>query len=69
MKNKISTKQKASNGIKSDVIGSALRRASRDFDKWIVKEVGIQDAPIFSKGSLVRDVAIKYAKHFIEKCA
>lgn len=32
------------------------------FDKWIIKTVGIQDAGIFYKGTLVRDVAIKYAK-------
>lgn len=32
------------------------------FDKWIIKHVGIQDADIFSKGSLVRQVAIDYAK-------
>ncbi len=34
-----------------------------DFEKWIVKEVGIQDAPIFSKGSQVRKVAIAFAAH------
>ena len=32
------------------------------FDKWLIKRIGIQDVDIFSKGNLVREVAIDFAK-------
>jgi hypothetical protein len=35
----------------------------KEFDKWLIKNIGIQDASIFSKGSQVRQVAIDFAKY------
>jgi hypothetical protein len=33
----------------------------KQFDKWLMKSIGVQDADIFQKGTLVREVAINYA--------
>lgn len=41
--------------------------SDKHFEKWIEKTVGIQDASFFSKGSMVRDVAIMYARYFEKK--
>jgi hypothetical protein len=33
-----------------------------NFDEWLVFHIGVQDSDIFGKGTLVRQVAIDYAK-------
>jgi len=37
-----------------------------EFDSWIVKELGMQDASIYCKGTQVRNVAISYAKYSLK---
>jgi len=39
----------------------------KSFDKWLIDEIGIQDASIFTKGSLVREVALKWGRYSRKK--
>jgi hypothetical protein len=35
----------------------------KTFDKWLEEKFGRQDASLFTKGSLVREVALKWARY------
>ena len=44
-----------------------MNQLEKEFETWIVDEVGIQDAAIFTKGTQVRNVALKFAQFQVNK--
>lgn len=39
----------------------------KSFDKWLEDEIGVQDAAMFTKGSLIREVALKWGRYSRKK--